>query len=192
DIEEVWYLQQIRCLYICCEYNDGNVLSMVTDSSPHGTHVAGIATAFHPEEPLLNGVAPEAQLISCKIGDSRLGSMETGTGLTRTLIAVVEHKCDLINMSYGEPTSLPDYGRFVDLVNEVVSKHHLIFVSSAGNSGSALSIVGAPGGTSSNIIGVGAYVSPAMAAGAHCVVEPPSKGLEYTWYILFLWEFLIR
>ncbi|XP_057424626.1 tripeptidyl-peptidase 2-like isoform X1 [Lotus japonicus] len=169
------------CTFVVNVYNDGNVLSIVTDSSPHGTHVAGIATAFHPEEPLLNGVAPGAQLISCKIGDSRLGSMETGTGLTRALIAAVEHKCDLINMSYGEPTLLPDYGRFVDLVNEAVNKHRLIFVSSAGNSGPALSTVGAPGGTSSSIIGVGAYVSPAMAAGAHCVVEPPSEGLEYTW-----------
>ncbi|XP_024625143.2 tripeptidyl-peptidase 2 isoform X2 [Medicago truncatula] len=169
------------CAFVVNVYDDGNILSIVTDSSPHGTHVAGIATAFHPEEPLLNGVAPGAQLISCKIGDSRLGSMETGTGLTRALIAAVEHKCDLINMSYGEPTLLPDYGRFVDLVNDVVNKHRLIFVSSAGNSGPALSTVGAPGGTSSSIIGVGAYVSPAMAAGAHCVVEPPSEGLEYTW-----------
>ncbi|KAK7270488.1 hypothetical protein RIF29_23667 [Crotalaria pallida] len=169
------------CSFVANVYNDGNVLSIVTDSSPHGTHVAGIAAAFHPEEPLLNGIAPGAQLISCKIGDSRLGSMETGTGLTRALIAAVEHKCDLINMSYGEPTLLPDYGRFVDLVNEAVNKHRLIFVSSAGNSGPALTTVGAPGGTSSSIIGVGAYVSPAMAAGAHSVVEAPTEGLEYTW-----------
>jgi hypothetical protein len=34
-------------------------------------------------------------------------------------LSFLQHKCDLINMSYGEPTSLPDYGRFVDLVNEV-------------------------------------------------------------------------
>ncbi|KAK3008490.1 hypothetical protein RJ639_015101 [Escallonia herrerae] len=169
------------CTFVANVYDEGKILSIVTDCSPHGTHVAGIASAFHPEEPLLNGVAPGAQLISCKIGDSRLGSMETGTGLTRALIAVVEHKCDLINMSYGEPTLLPDYGRFADLVDEVVNKYRVIFVSSAGNNGPALSTVGAPGGTTSSIIGIGAYVSPAMAAGAHCVVEPPSEGLEYTW-----------
>lgn len=34
----------------------------------------------------------------------------------------LQHKCDLINMSYGEPTLFPDYGRFVDLVNEVRSE----------------------------------------------------------------------
>ncbi|KAK7380315.1 hypothetical protein VNO78_32823 [Psophocarpus tetragonolobus] len=169
------------CTFVVNVFSDGNILSIVTDCSAHATHVAGIATAFHPKEPLLNGVAPGAQIISCKIGDSRLGSMETGTGLIRALIAAVEHKCDLINMSYGEGTLLPDYGRFVDLVNEVVNKYRLIFVSSAGNSGPGLSTVGAPGGTSSSIIGVGAYVSPAMAAGAHCVIEPPSEGLEYTW-----------
>ena len=64
-------------------------------------------------------VCTGAQLISCKIGDSRLGGMETGTGLTRALITVLEHKADLINMSFGEGTSTPNYGRFIDLANEV-------------------------------------------------------------------------
>ncbi|XP_039046039.1 tripeptidyl-peptidase 2-like [Hibiscus syriacus] len=88
------------CIFVVNVYDEGNILSIVIDSSPHATHVAGIATAFHPEEPLLNGVEPGAQLILCKIGDSCLGSMETGTGLTRALIAAVERKCDMINMSY--------------------------------------------------------------------------------------------
>ena len=60
-----------------------------------------------------------AQVISCKIGDSRLGSMETGVGLTRAMIAVIDHRADLINMSYGEATATPNAGRFIQLANEV-------------------------------------------------------------------------
>lgn len=63
--------------------------------------------------------AAGAQIISCKIGDSRLGSMETGVGLTRALIAAIDHKVDLINMSYGEATATPNAGRFISLANEV-------------------------------------------------------------------------
>jgi hypothetical protein len=73
------------------------VASVVVDSSPHGTnfppipaflrrsfpfscfrsgtHVAGIVAAHFPTNPALDGVAPGCQIISCKIGDGRLGAL---------------------------------------------------------------------------------------------------------------------
>lgn len=39
------------CTFVVNIYDDGNILSIVTDCSPHATHVAGIAAAFHPEVP---------------------------------------------------------------------------------------------------------------------------------------------
>lgn len=64
--------------------------------------------------------------------------METGTGLTRALIATMNAGIDIINMSYGEATARPDVGRAIEVAAEAVNKAGVIFVASAGNAGKAV------------------------------------------------------
>lgn len=178
-------------------YNSGDILSIVVDCGSHGTHVAGILAANFPDAPHLNGIAPGARIVSLKIGDARLSSMETHQGLVRALAycmrrgprlgmrprgahsgadgedvtAPLVPAIDLINMSFGEHSRDVDRGRFVDLVNRLVRRHGVLFVSSAGNEGPALSSVSAPGGTTSAMIGVGAFSTPDMLMQAYSYLD---------------------
>ncbi|KAF9580814.1 tripeptidyl-peptidase II Tpp2, partial [Lunasporangiospora selenospora] len=175
------FSNQDKCNYSVNIYDNGNILSIVVIAGSHGTHVAAITAANHPEEPALNGVAPGAQIVSIKIGDSRLGSIETQHALTRAVKVIIDDKCDLANMSYGEAASYPNIGRFVELIREeAVGRHGCIFVSSAGNAGPALSTVGAPGGTSSGILSVGAYQSQSMQQSEYALFESVPER-PYTW-----------
>ena len=161
-------------------YEDGDVLSIVADAHPHGTHVAGIVAGHYPDQSEWNGVAPGAQIVSVKIGDTYLDGMETGKALIRGTKAVRENNCDLINMSFGEPTKTPNRGLIIRYFDELVRKHGVIFCASAGNAGPALSTVGAPGGTTTSLIGIGAHVSPEMAA-AQYALRDVGPDLPYTW-----------
>ena len=50
------------------------------------------------------------QIVAMIIGDNRIDSMETGTGLTRAINICAEMNVDVINMSYGEGTHLYNTG----------------------------------------------------------------------------------
>merc|ERR1719183_3462843 len=106
-------LEQMNyCLNV---YDEGQVVSIVCDISSHGTHVAGICAACHPEEPARNGVAPGAQIVALKIGDTRLDAMETGTGLARAFAYCSQNKVDVMNYSFGEGASPQENGRLIKL-----------------------------------------------------------------------------
>ncbi|XP_037561966.1 tripeptidyl-peptidase 2 isoform X6 [Dermacentor silvarum] len=161
-------------------HDEGNLLEIVGNCSTHGTHVACIAAACFPGCPERNGVAPGAQLVSVAIGDLRLGSMETGTALVRAMVRVLQQGCHLINMSYGEHAHWAG-GRLLDLMHEVIDRHGVIMLNSAGNHGPALSTVNAPSTMpTSSIIAVGAYVSPDMMLAEYSLREK-MPGLGYTW-----------
>ncbi|KAH1023665.1 hypothetical protein HUJ04_012827 [Dendroctonus ponderosae] len=166
-------------------HDNGNVLELVGVCSSHGTHVASIASAYFANAPEQNGIAPGAQVISLTIGDGRLGSMETGTGLIRAMIKILELKqkmdVHVINMSYGEHAHWVDAGRIGDLVNEIVNKYGIIWVSSAGNNGPALGTISTPSDIDDEpIISVGAYVSPEMMVAEYAMKQKLS-GAPYTW-----------
>ncbi|XP_043246717.1 tripeptidyl-peptidase 2-like [Amphibalanus amphitrite] len=169
-------------------YSDGNLLSIVTPSSSHGTHVSAIAAACFPDAPEKNGMAPGAQIVSINIGDGRVGTMETGTAIVRAMSHLMtcsaHYTVDLINMSYGEHSRWSDSGRLGELANELVNKHGVIWCASAGNAGPALNTIGAPpnlpAATPGTILGIGAYVTPPMMEACYgmrqCVPTMP-----YTW-----------
>eukprot|EP00835_Amoeboradix_gromovi_P000088 NODE_3_length_56144_cov_0.348184.p7 type:complete len:1141 gc:universal NODE_3_length_56144_cov_0.348184:48904-45482(-) len=160
--------------------NDSDlVLSIVCVAGSHGTHVGSITSAYFPNNAACNGVSPGSQLISLKIGDTRLGSMETNTGLLRALKYISDYKCDLANLSYGESCKFPDSGLFPKLLTKLIN-NGCIFISSAGNAGPCLSTVGAPGGTTSTVISVGAHVDNDQVLSEYSLSSPCTTG-PYTW-----------
>lgn len=167
-------------------HDDGNLLEIVGMCSSHGTHVASIASGYHPDDPNLNGVAPAAKIVSLTIGEGRLGSMETGTALVRAMIKVMElcdsgRKIDVINMSYGEHSHWSNSGRIGELMSEVVNRYGVCWVSSAGNHGPALCTIGSPPDISQPVlIGVGAYVSPDMMEAEYSFRQKLPANV-YTW-----------
>ncbi|XP_005174861.1 tripeptidyl-peptidase 2 [Musca domestica] len=166
-------------------HDEGDVLEIVGMCSSHGTHVASIASGNHASKDL-DGVAPNAKIVSLTIGDGRLGSMETGTGLVRAMMKVMElcrtgRKVDVINMSYGEHSHWSNCGRIGELMSEVVNKYGVVWVASAGNHGPALCTVGTPPDIAQpSCIGVGAYVSPQMMEAEYALREKLPANV-YTW-----------
>ncbi|KAJ3013551.1 UNVERIFIED_CONTAM: tripeptidyl-peptidase II Tpp2 [Siphonaria sp. JEL0065] len=161
-------------------YDNGALLSIVTLSGTHGTHVAAISAANHPTDPRQNGVAPGAQIISLKIGDSRLGSQETGQSLVRAACELASLKPDIANISYGEPGATYDYGRCIEILQEAVQKAGVIVISAAGNAGPVLSSIGHPSGNS-GLITVGAYLTPKMQGPLYALLEDvPERPFSFT------------
>jgi len=153
---------------------------VVCVNGSHGTHVAGIAAAYHPDAPEKNGTAPGAQVVSIKIGDSRVDTLETTPGVVRALRACIQNNVSVANLSYGEPAGYFNRGAFVDELKATFLKHRMLFITSAGNSGPALTTVGAPACLSDYCLSVGAYAAPASHEPLYSLDQELPE-INYTW-----------
>jgi tripeptidyl-peptidase-2 len=115
--------------------------------------------------------------------------MESGASIARGMMTAVRLGCDVINLSYGEGSQLANSGRLARFAEELVWRHNIIFVSAVGNNGPALTTLNAPGGITSCILGVAAYVSPDMMKAEYSLLSNSDKvnggdnlvGTTYTW-----------
>lgn len=165
-------------------HEDGKLLEIVSCCGSHGTHVASIAAGYFPSKPECNGIAPGAEVVNIKIADTRLASMETGMALAFAAKVTVDLKCDIVNLSFGESSMQPNCGRICQIMQELVSKHGIVFCSSSGNDGPALSTVGSPGGTTDTIFGISPLVFPDMVESNYSLPIDRFSELSpqvYTW-----------
>jgi tripeptidyl-peptidase-2 len=165
--------------------SNGLVMSIVTTGGSHGTHVAGITAANFPDAPERNGVAPGAQLVCVKIGDTRVGTTETNIGLVRGMNSAVENKADLINYSYGESPRLlaknASHSIICKTLKMLADKAGCLFVTSAGNSGPGLTSIGAPACLLPEYtIGVGAQIFPNMMDAAYGMMKS-NPATQFSW-----------
>ncbi|MDY0111052.1 MAG: S8 family serine peptidase [Candidatus Krumholzibacteria bacterium] len=140
------------------------------DDGSHGTHCAGIAAGHDVYgQAGLDGAAPGAFLISCKLGDNRLAG---GATRTASMQKAFEFAADfgkrwglpvVVNMSFGVASVDEGKDAMGGWLDELLAERPDFYVcTSAGNEGPGLSTVGLPA-TSESVIAVGAYLSPATA-----------------------------
>lgn len=126
-VDDVYYNAKVPYAY---DYADDDA-DVYPSYSTHGTHVAGIVAG--KSDYVVNketsetfvGVAPEAQLVICKVFTDNLDSDSLGGADTIDIIAAVsdcvELGVDVINMSLGSSAGFSDE-KSDELINEVYNR----------------------------------------------------------------------
>ncbi|MEI1421071.1 serine protease Isp [Bacillus cabrialesii] len=109
--------------------DDGGKEDAISDYNGHGTHVAGTIAA-NDSNGGISGVAPEASLLIVKVLGGANGSGQY-EWIINGINYAVEQKVDIISMSLGGPSDVPELKEAVE--NAV--KNGVLVVCAAGNEG---------------------------------------------------------
>ncbi|OBA09262.1 serine protease [Bacillus subtilis] len=109
--------------------DDGGKEDAVSDYNGHGTHVAGTIAA-NDSNGGISGVAPEASLLIVKVLGGANGSGQY-EWIINGINYAVEQKVDIISMSLGGPSDVPE---LKEAVKNAV-KNGVLIVCAAGNEG---------------------------------------------------------
>lgn len=126
------------------------------DDGGHGTHVAGIATGNNIGQVGLQGVAPGAYVISCKLGNNNFSGGATVTESMKKaylyadkLSKETKTPC-IINMSFGIGSEIEGYGDMEKFLDKLVKENPYLYIAvSNGNEGPGISTSGLPAASSS-------------------------------------------
>ncbi|NTV47071.1 MAG: S8 family serine peptidase, partial [Chlorobiales bacterium] len=142
-----------------------NLVVLHFDDGSHGTHVAGIATGYNifseNSEQTFDGIAPGAEVVSCKISDGSIGDLST----TGSIKAGFDYAAELsrsqskpvvVNMSFGIPSVMEGLSDLEQYLDTLIESHANLYVClSNGNEGPGISSTGLPA-ASKRAISVGA------------------------------------
>lgn len=153
-VDDVFYNEKVPFMYDYADH-DANVYPSYSN---HGTHVAGIV-AGHDKDGYIDkdgnpvtdeefwGVAPEAQLVICKVFTDDLESQDLGGAETEDILAALEDcvilGVDVINMSLGTTCGFTstddgdDEGEYLNRVYSMVGDAGISLVCAASNDYSA-------------------------------------------------------
>jgi tripeptidyl-peptidase II len=149
---------------------DEPTLNLHFDDGGHGSHVGGIAAGndIHGQEDL-DGVAPGAWVISCKLGDNTLSGGSTRTESMKKSYEYVGELSErygvpiVVNMSFGIGSEIEGDATMESWLDDFLDEHpSVVICQSAGNSGPGLSSVGTPS-AADGVITTGALLTKEVA-----------------------------
>jgi len=149
---------------------DEKVASLHACDNSHGTHCAGISTGFEIfGEKSQHGIAPGAQVLSCKIGDATLAGGSSTTGSMKRAyeygvkFAKGHNMPVVFSMSYGIGSEIEGHSDIETFLDNFLKKNEkAVVVVSNGNGGPGIASTGNPSGAS-RVISVGAMLPQGSA-----------------------------